>query len=202
MVTQSQKECPYRTYSLCQEVSHFVLQHHSESHERSCVNKLRNISRPRYIKRIYLLEGFKRLHQNDPLDWVYSSFFLSASPLRALTFTFCLPFSLLVCTNTQAETTAAPTSCITVAQAVPQTCILALPVGALGNASSHSTYHGTHPLGIQNIGRFENQNCKSTRMPFVPSQRATVTALSKVLLNSWRDDAKAAHKNDKQNVKV
>lgn len=39
-------------------------------------------------------------------------------------------------------------------------------------------------------------------MPLVPSQRAAVTALSKVLLKSCREDAKVAHKNDEQSVKV
>lgn len=46
----------------------------------------------------------------------------------------------------------------TLAQAIPQICILTPPIGALGNASNHSTYQGTHPLGTQNTGVLENQN--------------------------------------------
>lgn len=47
------------------------------------------------------------------------------------------------------------------------TWIDTLPMGALGNDRPHSTYPGTHPSGIQNIGSLLYQNSTNQRSPEV-----------------------------------
>ena len=89
-------------------------------------------------------------------------------------------------TNNNPATTALPTIPTTLAQAVPQTWILTLPIGARGKLNNHSTYPGTHPCGTQNIGRFAYQNCRKRRRPLVEMYRTTVAVLSNLDLNDLR----------------
>lgn len=101
--------------------SHFVLQFHSESHERSCVNKMGNI-----LISVYLgfcgrsFNSHEIAHPTSGVsNMVYTSFFLSFPSPPAFIATPCLPFSSSLFANTHAATAAAPTSCITVAHAIP-----------------------------------------------------------------------------------
>lgn len=101
-------------------------------------------------------------------------------------FVSCVP---LIITKTHAAATAEPTSCRTVEHAKPQTCMLTLPRGALGNDSIHSIYPGTNPRGNQNIACLANQNCRKNRRPLVRDQRRIVAPRSKVAREDCKVDA-------------
>ena len=120
--------------------------------------------------------------------YCYNSFLPGSGPAPPAP--ICIGFPLSVTgapcfSRTKIATTAAPTICTTVIHAIPHTCILTLPIGALGNESIHSMYHGTQPTGIQNIGCFEYQNCRMKRRPFVERKRRNWTERSKVDLKDF-----------------
>jgi hypothetical protein len=84
------------------------------------------------------------------------------------------------CITTNKYPTKSPNTFSTTAHAVLHTLILTLPLGALGNASVHSTYHGTQPRGKVKTGVFECQNCRKRRTPDVRVHRIRVARESKV----------------------
>jgi hypothetical protein len=99
----------------------------------------------------------------------YCCFFspLSAAIFTGSPFRFELSWPVL-CTT---YITVSPTSEMTVAHAADHTLMLTPPLGHLGNAIAHSTYHGTHPLGYVNIGVFACQNCSPNLKPVVEIHR-------------------------------
>jgi len=130
------------------------------------------------IMQLIALHTARLLSSYDYESHNHNSFFSSPPPPPAVVplpapnfmgspFSFA-PFCPL---PTMAHTTKSPTSCRTAAHAALHTLILTLPLGALGNASVHSTYHGTHPLGNVKIGVLPCQNCRKNRNPVVRVQR-------------------------------
>jgi hypothetical protein len=96
------------------------------------------------------------------------------------------------CITTSKYPTRSPNTFSTAAHAALHTLILTLPLGALGKASVHSTYHGTQPRGKVKTGVFECQNCRKRRTPDVRIQRIMVARESKV---ERADDTVAAIKD-------
>ena len=113
---------------------------------------------------------------------------------------FCFP-SALVLKRPHPTIRPVLARCITVVHAMNQTCTLTLPLGAFGNASSHSTHQGTHPCGSQNTGVFAHQNCSINRRPLVETHRTTVMVRSKVVREEAREASSlssAAHSGEKR----
>jgi hypothetical protein len=106
--------------------------------------------------------------------------FPSAPTFIGSPFPFCFSFTPCPCTTTIKYPTVSPTTANTAAQAALHTLMLTLPLGALGNASVHSTYHGTQPLGNVKTGVFACQNCRNNRTPLVSIQRVMLARESKV----------------------
>ena len=117
MVTQSQKGCLDQINNLCQGVSRFVLQNRAQAMNDYCVNRTRNILSIVVAHAIQIT----MIHESSLEN--YNSFFSfrpPPSPPLAPIAIFCLPCPCFDSfTNTNAATTAAPTSCTTVAQAIP-----------------------------------------------------------------------------------
>jgi hypothetical protein len=88
-------------------------------------------------------------------------------------------FASCPCTNPTKYPNAWPSTANTVAHAALHTLILTLPLGARGNASVHSTYHGTQPRGNVKTGVLACQNCKKRRTPDVRTQRVMLARESK-----------------------
>src|SRR5271170_7332920 len=96
------------------------------------------------------------------------------------------------CTVTNKYPTKSPNTFSTAVHAALHTLMLTLPLGALGKASVHSTYHGTQPRGKVKTGVLECQNCMKRRTPDVRIHRIMVARESKV---ERADDTVAAIKD-------